>query len=56
MSLSHSRSGSAHIDLFHAPECLYPIEVNALKMNKIHYYLIYNVKFTREHAKEFGYS
>lgn len=63
MSLSYSKSGSAHTDLFYAPECLYPeegrsaeVEVNAMKMNKIHYYFIYNVKFTREHAKEFGYS
>lgn len=25
-------------------------------MNEIHYYSIYDAKFTREHAKEFGYS
>ena len=35
----------------------YGTDVNAsLKMNKVNYYLIYNVKFAREHAKEFGYS
>lgn len=32
-------------------------DVNAsLKMSKIDYYLIYNIKFAREHAKEFDYS
>lgn len=35
----------------------YRTDVNtSLKMNKVNYYLIYNVKFARERAKEFSYS
>lgn len=49
MSLQCSRSGSADTD----PEERRSSEaqVNALKMSKTHYYLIYDVKFTRSMPK-----
>lgn len=50
MSQEHSKRGSA--DTFKLQNVSYPdmgrsseAEVNALKMNKIHYYLIYDVVY-----------